>query len=87
MQNSDRIELIKQQLTATLAPTQLDVMDDSHKHIGHAGAQSGAGHFTLVIATEKFKEKSLVECHRLIYQALGEMMGKDIHALQIKIVR
>jgi BolA protein len=52
-------------------------------HVGHAGAKSG-GHFKLIIISEHFKNKSLIERHRIIYDALGALMKTEIHALSIK---
>lgn len=86
MNNDKRIEQIIERLQS-LNPNQLSVIDDSAKHIGHAGAQTGMGHFTLNIAASSFKGKSDISIHRLIYQALGDLMQTDIHALSINIVR
>ncbi len=86
MNNHKRIECITQRLQ-TLNPSQLSVIDDSAKHIGHAGAQMGMGHFTVNIAADSFKGKSDIEVHRTIYQALGDLMQTDIHALSINIMR
>jgi BolA family transcriptional regulator, general stress-responsive regulator len=63
-------------------PTHLDIIDDSHQHAGHAGARSG-GHFTVRIVSEAFAGKTLVQRHRMVYQALLELMSSDIHALSI----
>ncbi len=86
MTNQQRIKIMTEKLTARLAPTQLEIIDDSHKHIGHAGAQSGAGHFTVKIAAPVFDGKPMLACHRLIYAALGDLIPQEIHALQIKIL-
>jgi BolA protein len=59
------------------------VIDQGWQHIGHA--EEGAGHFKVRIASSKFKGLTLVECHRLVYAALGEAIGNNIHALQIDI--
>ncbi|WP_372717687.1 BolA family protein [Immundisolibacter sp.] len=72
-------------LETALAPTRLELIDDSHLHAGHAGARQG-GHFTVRIAVPAFAGKRPLECHRLIYGALGELMQTDIHALSIEIV-
>ena len=64
-------------------PTLLEISDDSHKHVGHAGAKDGRGHFSLKIMSDKFAELNAVQRHRLIYQALGDLMKTDIHALSI----
>ena len=82
-----RLNRIKELLTESLNPSSLDVIDDSHQHVGHAGAQAGGGHFTVRIASESFDNESLVSCHRKVYQALGNMMESDIHALSIDIIR
>ena len=79
-----RIERIRAALTGALAPTHLNVIDDSHKHVGHEGAKDGRGHFTVEIESAAFAGKSPIERHRMVYAALGEMMQTDIHALSIK---
>jgi stress-induced morphogen len=83
MSNTERIALIKQRLQI-LNPQQLVVTDESESHHGHAGAQSGGGHFSVEIVADIFNQKSLPERHRLIYQALGELMQSEIHALRIR---
>lgn len=79
-----RIQRIQTILEAEFSPTELQIQDDSHLHAGHAGARSGKGHFTVILSSEKFRDKSLLQCHRLVYDALDEMMQTDIHALSIK---
>lgn len=78
-----RVEKITQLLTEAFHPGKLEIIDDSHKHIGHAGAAAGGGHFSIHICSEKFKGLSAVKKHQLIYQALGSMMKNEIHALSI----
>jgi BolA family transcriptional regulator, general stress-responsive regulator len=68
----------------SLNPSFLDVIDDSAKHRGHAGAASGLGHFNVVIYTDAFVGLSPLARHRLVYQALGDLMRTDIHALGIQ---
>ena len=77
------IRTIKQKLTF-LSPEKIEIIDESRKHIGHEGAKDGGGHFLLTIVSSDFYEKSTIERHRMIYDALGEMMGRNIHALSIK---
>ncbi|MEM9102867.1 MAG: BolA family protein [Pseudomonadota bacterium] len=84
--NSQRIAKIQRLLKDAFLPSHLEIIDDSHKHIGHAGARGGGGHFTLKISSEEFTGKSSVQCHRMIYTTLGDMMSTDIHALSIQIV-
>lgn len=68
---------------ASLDPATLEIIDDSHKHAGHAGAREGGGHYRLHIVSSRFAGKNTVARHRMIYSALGEMMRHDIHALNI----
>lgn len=68
---------------AVLAPLKLEIVDDSAKHAGHAGAASGGGHFNLLIVSKAFEDINQVARHRLIYAALGDMMRATIHALKI----
>jgi BolA protein len=82
--NTDRIEMIRQKLTATLQPDSLEIIDDSHLHAGHAGAKSGMGHFQAIIVSKAFAGKNLLERHRMVFDALGDLMQTDIHALSIK---
>lgn len=86
MDNSTRIEQMRQRIENALNPSQLEIIDDSHKHIGHEGAKGGLGHFTVIIQSEALTGKRMVQQHRAIYDALGEMMQTDIHALAIKVL-
>ncbi len=81
--NEQRIEIIRARLGAALGPVELKITDESHKHIGHEGAKSGRGHFHVRIISEKFQGLNPVRRHQLIYQALGDLMDTDIHALSI----
>ena len=74
-----KIELL---LTEAFNPTYLQVLDESHKHIGHAGASQG-GHYQVTIVSKVFEGKKLLENHRMIYKAL-EPVKSSIHALAIK---
>ena len=80
---SERVELIRRQLTAALAPVALDIEDESHRHAGHAGARDGRGHFRVRIVSASFAGKPQLARHRAIYAALGDLMQTDIHALAI----
>ena len=67
-----------------LAPTRLELLDDSAQHAGHSGAAPGGNtHWRLTIVSAAFTGKTTVARHRMIYQALGELMQNPIHALQI----
>ena len=80
---SERVAQIEQRLRAALAPQHLKVEDESAQHAGHAGAREGGGHYDVTIVSAQFAGKSLLQRHRLVYDALGEAMRKDIHALSI----
>ena len=80
----DTASTIHKKLYQALATTFLEVIDEGDQHIGHA--EEGAGHFAVQISSPLFKNKSLVDCHRLIYAALGDTMGSEIHALRIEII-
>lgn len=81
-----RVTLIQDRIQAAFNPRQLEVIDDSHKHIGHAGNAGGAGHYTLIISKEVFSGKSRVAMHREVYAVLNDLIPHEIHALNIKIV-
>ena len=81
---SQRLRLIQNQLEERLSPTALEVVDESHLHVGHAGARDGKGHFKVIISAHQFAGLSLIECHKLIYHALADLMETDIHALTIE---
>lgn len=80
-----RIERIRAALQAALHPSELEVIDESHLHAGHAGAASG-GHYRVKIVSECFSGLRLVMRHRLVYDAVQGMMHAEIHALAITAV-
>ena len=82
--NPERLTRMRALLTAAFEPVALEVIDDSHKHVGHAGARDGRGHFTVAIVSEAFAGKPPLARHRAVYSALGAMMEDDIHALSIR---
>ena len=82
--SADRSATIEALLTEAFSPDHLLVKDQSHLHAGHAGAQEGRGHFEVIIVADTFDGCSRIESHRLIYEALGELMTTDIHALSIR---
>jgi len=70
---------------AALQPLTVDLRDESAQHAGHAGARpSGGSHWQLTIVSEAFRGKSPVARHRMVYEALGDLMKRDIHALKIE---
>lgn len=78
-----RTEAIRAALEAALAPDVLEIVDESHKHVGHAGARDGRGHFAVAIVSPAFAGLTPLARHRLVYAALAELMDTDIHALSI----
>lgn len=78
-----RAASIRHRLESSLSPTLLEVTDESHLHAGHEGARDGRGHFHVRIASARFQGLSLISRHRLVYEALGDLMTTDIHALRI----
>jgi BolA family transcriptional regulator, general stress-responsive regulator len=79
---SERVDRLRAALQTALAPTQLDIRDDSARHAGHAGAREG-GHFHVTITSAAFTGRNAIERHRMVYAAAAELMGRDIHALSI----
>jgi len=75
---------MRQLLVAAFNPAELEVVDDSHRHVGHAGARDGRGHFSVRIVSEAFVGMTPLARHRAVYAALGDMMDSDIHALSIQ---
>ncbi len=78
------VETIRARLQQAFAPASLEVIDEGHLHIGHAG--EGAGHFRVRIAGAAFAGKARVQQHRMVYDALADLMGHGIHALAIEII-
>ena len=78
-----RVAAIRDRIEGTLAPCVVEVRDDSHRHVGHAGARDGRGHFHVRIVSPAFDGKAALARHRAVYAALGDLMTTDIHALSI----
>lgn len=81
---SERAERIHEILAAAFAPTDLLVKDQSHLHAGHAGARDGKGHFEVRIVAAAFAGRNRIERHRMVHEALADMLRTDIHALSIR---
>jgi BolA family transcriptional regulator, general stress-responsive regulator len=79
----ERVAKIRERLEAAFAPDVLEVVDDSQRHAGHAGAKDGRGHFNVKIVSAKFAGTKPLERHRMVYAALGSLMQTDIHALSV----
>jgi BolA protein len=84
MNPAQRLAEIRARLEAELSPESLQVEDESHMHVGHEGAKSGLGHFRVLVVSDKFRGQSPIKRHRLVYQAMGDLMQTDIHALAIE---
>ena len=78
-----RVERIRNRLETAFAPEHLEVIDESHLHEGHAGAKDGKGHYRVRIVAAQFASARPLERHRMVFDALGEMMETDIHALSV----
>ena len=79
-----RVEAIRSRLQAAFAPTELEVIDDSHHHIGHEGARDGRGHYRVRVVSAAFAGMPPVARHRAVYAALDDLMRTEIHALSIQ---
>ena len=84
MTDDPRVEKLRSRLQDALAPEALDIIDESAKHAGHEGAASGGGHYLLNIVSAAFEGKNPIQRHRLVFDAVGDMMHTDIHALSIQ---
>jgi BolA family transcriptional regulator, general stress-responsive regulator len=69
---------------APLDPTELDIRDDSAQHVGHAGAASGAGHFSVTIVSNRFLGLSRIARHRAVLDCVGDLIPHPVHALAIR---
>ena len=77
--------MIREKLEAVFAPSELEIIDESHHHAGHSG-HGGAGHFQVHIISEKFNDQATLARHRMVYAALDDLMHTEIHALSIKAI-
>jgi BolA protein len=82
--SSDRRSRIEAELRERLAAVHVEVIDESHLHVGHVGAREGGGHFRAVVVSGRFEGESPVQRQRLVYSALEKVMGSEIHALSLK---
>ena len=84
MAKFDRETRLRQRLESRFAPTFLDILDEGHLHAGHAGAADGRGHFRIKIVAAAFRGLAPLARHRLVYDAVADMLETDIHALAIE---
>lgn len=81
---TDRMQRMRVALQDALNADVLEIVDDSHLHVGHAGARDGRGHYGVRIVAACFRGQNPLARHRMIYAALGDLMDTDIHALTIR---
>lgn len=81
--NETRIAMIRERLEAAFSPDSLQIIDESHKHAGHASAKGG-GHFIVQIVSKAFEGKGPVQRHRMVFDAMGDLMHSEVHALSIQ---
>lgn len=81
---SDRVALIRERLESRLHPDELEIVDESHLHVGHPGARDGRGHFRVRVVSDVFAGLPRLARHRRVYAAVGDLMQTDIHALNIE---
>ena len=77
-------ESIEQKIREALAASHVEVIDESWKHAGHAGAAAGGGHFILSVVSDRFEGISLLDRNRLVFQILDQELKGAIHALTVK---
>jgi len=77
------VDTIERALRAHLAIAQIEIVDDSPRHAGHAGAAAGGGHYIVTVTSPDFAGKSTLARHRMVYDALGTLMQREIHALAL----
>jgi len=81
--NVDPTVALLEERLAMLEPELIQLYDESGEHVGHAGAAAGGGHYQLIIVSRRFEGQARVARHRLVYQALGDLMQRQVHALAI----
>jgi BolA protein len=82
--SEERRARIEKELRERLAAVHVDVIDESHLHAGHVGSRDGGGHFRAVVVSTRFEGITPVERQRLVYEALEDAMGSEIHALSMR---
>lgn len=84
MTPQERLIEIKKRLEEALKPTKLEIEDQSALHSGHKGNIAGGGHYRALIVSSLFEGKKLLERHKMVYKALGDLQGTEIHAFSMK---
>lgn len=78
------IDHIRERLRSRLPAESVEIEDQSHLHVGHAGAAEGGGHYAVTVVSETFEGLNTLSRHRLVYAAVEDLMKKEIHALSIQ---
>jgi BolA protein len=81
---TDTVSWLETRLRDAFAPEHLEIIDESARHAGHAGAAGGGGHYRIVVVSMSFGDKDLLSRQRLVYDALGDAMRSRIHALALR---
>jgi BolA protein len=84
VESSARAQAIEDALHDKLGAVFVSVIDQSSLHEGHTGAQRGGGHFQVLIVSECFRGLSRIAAQRIVYEALGDLMANEIHALSMR---
>ncbi len=84
METVELARFLENLLTSALEPVHLWIEDESAQHLGHPGARAGGRHVHVRIVSAHFTGKSLLERHRLVYQALAAHIGRQVHALRLQ---
>lgn len=84
--NTSRVELMHRLLEAALQPETCEIIDEGHLHVGHEGARGGRGHYRIRIASPRFSGLTRIAQHRLVYDALADLMIDEIHAVSVEVV-
>jgi BolA protein len=84
VETSSRALAIENALRDKLGAQHVAVIDQSSLHEGHLGAQSGGGHFQVLVVSDRFRGLSRIAAQRVVYEALGDLMVNDIHALSMR---
>jgi BolA protein len=84
VRGDQRATIIRQKLESELAAEHVEVIDNSGLHVGHPGAEAGAGHFRVIVVSTRFAGLNRLAAQRLVYRTLGEFMVDDIHALEMR---
>jgi BolA protein len=79
-----RIDELRNRITSALGADIVELQDDSAKHRGHAGARGGAGHYSVVVVSGRFAGMGRVDRHRAVYDAVGDMIPTQVHALAVR---